>query len=184
MIMVYRVLILVASLFVALVHAPTEAAAQARWGKTRPIMIRTYGPWQVVGWGEGMAINYCTLGRYAILNGAPQYGIRVDKSGAVLSVVTTAWQLTPQAPIDSTITPAGGSERNLPGQAVSSVRANIKFDANGALLDQLRTANYLDVAINGVSVRLPFENFRAARAGLAICSQIIGLELAPPAQSG
>lgn len=180
-----RALILLAMLAAGLLQAPVDAFAQARFGKTRPLRINAYGPWQVVIWGTGNRIDYCTLIRFAGLATTPNYGIRVDKSGATFSIQTTVWNLTPKTQVNLLVTPADGAERELAAMAVSRKRADVEFDLKGPFLDQLRAAKYLDVRLDGVSVRLPFDDFDGARVALDMCARIIGRELMPvPATGG
>ena len=134
------------------------------------------GPWQASP--ADRRVHFCTLVRIKVPDGEPSYGILVDRTGTVLSVETTAWTL-PNAPTEVTVKAAAGRERGLASTPVSSRRANIDLRRDADLLDRFQVSDHVEVRILGVTVRLPFDDFNAARVVLEACVQQIGKEWSP-----
>lgn len=152
---------------------PAVASAQ-----TKPNHQKTVGPWEIVQWVRGATITRCTLIRDKKPANAPSYGFLIDSQGLLLSVETTAWQLTPDAKVRARLMPAGAAARNLTVVPASAARANIDFSKDRALLGDLQRADRLDVAIGAVTVTLPFDGFSAARAVLESCVTTLGKTVA------
>jgi hypothetical protein len=154
----------------------TAALAQGAPPPVRPVATSEVGPWEIVVWGAATRVHQCTLVRAAPAADAPKFGILVDHLGMVLSVDTAAWQLTPKSPVASTLRPQVGQERRLTADPVSPTRANMKLKRESPLLDQLQRSAHFDVRIGQVTVRVPTEDFNAARVVFDICVQKIGTE--------
>jgi len=158
------------------------APAMAQSGATplRPVATSEVGPWEVVVWSAATRVIQCTLVRATPAANEPKFGILVDHLGMVLSVDTAAWQLTPKTPVASTLRPQVGQERTLTADPVSPTRANMKLRRESPLLDQLQRSDHFDVRIGQVTVRVPTEDFNAARVVFDICVHKIGTEWRSP----
>jgi hypothetical protein len=159
-----------------LVVAAKDASAQ-RMARLRPIGVSTVGPWEVVMWGAARRINYCTLVRVATPISIATYGVMVDNEAMILSVDTGAWQLTPRTTPQLTLALSSGEEQQRTGTVVSARRINVVYAADNDLLDQLQSSTYVDIRVDGQSVRLPFDGFATARQVFDICVQRIGGEV-------
>jgi hypothetical protein len=160
----------------------SPAAAQPQPApQIAPIGSSTVGPWEGVAWGVGRRVHFCTLVRTKVPTGEPSYGLLIDQKGTLFSVETDAWTL-PHTPIDVTIKPTDGRERSVSARPVSPRRANIDISKDKDLLGQFQRSEQVEVRANGVTVRLAFDDFNAARVVFEACAQQIGRELAPPAR--
>jgi hypothetical protein len=139
----------------------------------RPIGVSSVGPWEIVVWGVGKRVQQCTLIR-AKDAGDASYGFLVDKRGLVVSVESAAWKLTAGKAVPATFSPAKGKPRNLSAVPVSPARANVDLAANDQLLSDLQSSESATVKIGTVTVKLPFDDFNAARVTLEICVQSLG----------
>lgn len=148
---------------------PEMAAAQ-----TRPNSVRTVGPWEAVQWVRGSTVSRCTLIRETKPADAPSYGVLVDQEGTLLSVETTAWQLTPNLAVSVTLKPQAAAMRRLMARPVSQQRANVDISKDRAMLDDLQRSDQLQVQIGAVKVKLPFDDFNAARVVLESCVMTLG----------
>jgi hypothetical protein len=170
-------------LIVALIAALASVApahAQSTQAPVRPVATSEVGPWEIVVWSAATRVIQCTLVRAAPRANEPKFGILVDHMGTVLSVDSTAWQLTPRAPVTSTLRPQSGQERTLTAEPVSATRANMMLRRETSLLDQLQSSEHFDVRIGHVTVRVPTEDLNAARVVFDICVQKIGTEWRGP----
>ena len=130
-------------------------------------------------WGGGRQVEFCTLIRVKQPVGEPRYGFLVDRRGILFSVETSAWTL-PNAPTDAGIAAIAGSARVLSAVPVSPRRANIDLSRHPDLLAEFERSDRVEVSIRGVTMRLAFDGFGAARATHEACVQQIGKELTPP----
>jgi hypothetical protein len=160
----------------ALLGVTASAFAQQSRPQIQPLAASSIGPWEAVVWGAERRVHFCTLVRTKVPVGEPSYGILVDRTGTVFSVETDAWTL-PNAPTEVTVKPSAGRDLRLAATPVSSRRANIDLRRDADLLDQFQASDQVEVRILGVTVRLAFDEFSAARLALAGCAQQIGQEL-------
>ncbi len=149
------------------------AAASAQAGETRPVGVKSVGPWEIVQWARGGTISRCTVIRDKRPAGAPSYGILTDREGILLSVETNAWTLTPNSTVAATLAPKGAAPRQATARPVSPQRANVDL-GKGELLATLQAEAPLDVTIGAVKVSLPFDDFNAARVVFESCVQNLG----------
>lgn len=164
---------------VAALSSAAPATAQSSPPPVRPVATSAVGPWEIVVWSAGTRVIQCTLVRAAPAANEPKFGILVDNRGMVLSVDSASWQLTPDA-VSSTLRPASGRERSLTAKPVSRTRANVSLARESPLLDQLQRSSHFDLRIGDVTVRVPTEDFNAARVVFDICVQKIGTEWHAP----
>lgn len=148
---------------------PEMVAAQ-----TKPHSVKAVGPWEAVQWVRGSTVSRCTLIRETKPADAPGYGIPVDQEGTLLSVETTAWQLTPNLAVSATLKPRAGAIRRLTARPMSQQRANVDISKDRAMLDDLQRSEQLEVQIGAVKVKLPFDDFNAARVVLESCVMTLG----------
>ena len=147
--------------------------ALAQGGDFRPIGVSSVGPWEIVVWGVGKRVQQCTLIR-AKNSGNASYGFLIDQRGLLVSVESAAWKLTPDKVTPVTVSPAKGSPRSLSAKPVSATRANVDLPANDPLLSDLQVSDNATVKIGAVTLRLPFDDFNAARVTFEICIQKLG----------
>jgi hypothetical protein len=170
--MIRRSLILLGTLGAML----EPAAAQQRLAQPQPIGSSTVGSWESVAWGVGRRVHFCTLVRVKVPAGQPSYGVLVDRRGILFSIEATAWTL-PNAPVDAGIAAVPGHARVLSAMPVSSRRANIDLSRHADLLAEFQKAEQVEVTIAGVTVRLAFDEFNAARVVHEVCVQNIDKDL-------
>jgi hypothetical protein len=149
------------------------APALAQGGDPRPIGVTSVGPWEIVVWGTGKRVQRCTLIRARDARDA-SYGFLVDQRGLIMSIESQDWTLAAGKPAPTTITLPKGKPRTVRAEPVSPTRANIDLAANDPLLSELQTAESASVKIGVKIVKLPFDDFNAARVTLEICVQSIG----------
>lgn len=147
------------------------SAAAAHAQNAKPAAISTVGPWESVVWVRGGKVERCTLSRAKPLADGTSYGFLVDRE-VLFGVNNGKWTFPANARLQPLLTPSAGSAMKVVGQAVAPARANITLPR--AMLDQLQKSEHLDVEVGGNKVRLPFDDFNAARVVLEICVQKIG----------
>lgn len=153
----------------ALCHAP---AAVAQGDSVKPASTSDVGPWEAVIWTRGNLVHRCTMSRARNAPDGISYGFLIDREGILLGVAHKDWQFKSEAPVQAVLAPGSGSERKLTARPVSNIRANIELPK--PMLDDLQRSEHADVQIAGTKVRLPFDDFNAARVTLEICVQKIG----------
>ena len=147
------------------------SAAFAQLDPVRPAATSEVGPWEAVVWARGRKVDRCTLARAKPTADGVSYGFLVDHE-VLFGVESRQWAFAPKARLQPTLTLQNGETRKFPAQAVSATRANITFPRR--MLDQLQRSEHLDLQIGGTKVRLPFDDFNAARVVLEICVQKLG----------
>jgi hypothetical protein len=153
--------------------------AAAQGGGPQPIGVTSVGPWEIVVWGVGRRVQQCTLIR-AKDNGGAGYGFLIDQRGLVVSVESSAWKLTGGKATSATFSPAKGKPRSLKAVPVSAERANVDLVANDPLLADLQVSDSATVQIGSVTLKLPFDDFNAARVTFEICVQSLGKDWKQP----
>jgi len=108
------------------------------------------------------------------VGGQASYGSLIDQKGLVVSVESAAWKLSTGKVVPATIAPAKGQPRHLNAMPVSAGRANIDLAADDALLSDLQVSEHATVKIGAVTLKLPFDDFNAARVTFEICVQKLG----------
>jgi len=151
-----------------------SGAAAGQGGDFRPIGVSSVGPWEIVVWGVGKRVQQCTLIRARDAGGQASYGFLIDQKGLVVSVESAAWKLSTGKVVPATIAPAKGQPRDLNAMPVSAGRANIDLAADDALLSDLQVSEHATVKIGAVTLKLPFDDFNAARVTFEICVQKLG----------
>jgi hypothetical protein len=157
-------------LIVLLCVGATVALAQSN--PVRPSATSDVGPWEAVVWTRDGLVHRCTMSRARNAPEGLSYGLLVDREGILLGVAHKNWTFASEAPVQATLAPQAGSERKLTARPVSNIRANIELPK--LMLDQLQRSEHADVQIGDTKVRLPFDDFNAARVTLEICVQKIG----------
>jgi len=153
--------------------AALGGSALAQSESTRPAATSDVGPWEAVVWTRGRIVHRCTLSRARNAPEGLSYGLLIDREGILLGVANKTWEFASEAPLQATLAPQSGGERKLTARPVSNRRANIVLQA--AVLDQLQRSEHADVQIgSNAKIRLPFDDFNAARVTLEICVQQIG----------
>ena len=114
--------------------------------------------------------------RTKVPEGQPAYGLLIDRRGTLFSVETGAWTLT-DAPTETTVKPSTGPTRKLVAKPVSTRRGNIDLTKDTDMLDHFQRSEHVEVTMQGVTVRLPFDDFNAARVVLELCVQHIGKDM-------
>jgi hypothetical protein len=153
--------------------------AAAQGGGPQPIGVTSVGPWEIVVWGVGKRVQQCTLIR-AKDNAGAGYGFLIDQRGLVVSIESNAWKLTGGKAIPATFAPAKGKPRDLSAVPVSAARANVDLAANDPLLADLQVSDSATVKIGAVTLKLPFDDFNAARVTFEICVQSLGKDWKQP----
>jgi hypothetical protein len=149
----------------------TPAFAQSE--PTRPAATSDVGPWEAVVWTRGKIVVRCTLSRARKAPDGLSYGLLIDREGILLGVANKSFAFTSEAALSATLSPQVGAAQKLTARPVSNVRANLELSP--AVLDQLQRSDHADVVVGGrAKVRLPFDDFNAARVVLEICVQQIG----------
>ncbi len=159
-------------LLILLACTSFAAPAFAQGDPVKPAATSDVGPWEAVVWTRGRVVHRCTMSR---ARNAPEgviYGLLIDREGILLGVAHKNWKFASEAPVQATLAPQTGEMHELTARPVSNIRANIELPR--PLLDQLQRSEHADVEIGGVKVRLPFDDFNAARVTLEICVQKIG----------
>lgn len=147
-------------------------AALAQSAPLRPTATSDVGPWEAVVWTRGKLVERCTLSRARNAPEGLSYAFLIDREGILLGVSHRAWAFTSDAPVQATLVPQTGGERKLTARPASNIRANIELPR--PLLDELQRSDHADVQIGSSKVRLPFDDFNAARVTLEICVQKLG----------
>lgn len=165
--------------FTNIIAAVVSTAAIAFCGSAgaqdfKAIGVSSVGPWEIVVWGVGKRVQQCTLIRAKDTGGQASYGFLIDQRGLVVSVDSAAWKLTSGKAVPVTIAPAKGKPRDLNAVPVSAGRANIDLPANDALLSDLQVSDAATVKLGTVTLKLPFDDFNAARVTFEICVQKLG----------
>jgi hypothetical protein len=137
----------------------------------RPAAVSTVGPWESVMWVRGGKVERCTLSRAKPLDDGTSFGFLIDRE-VLFGINNAKWSFPVNARLQPMLTPSAGSAVKVVAQAVAASRANITMPR--ALLDVLQKSDHLDVEVGGNTVRLPFDDFNAARVVLEICVQKIG----------
>jgi hypothetical protein len=149
----------------------TPAFAQGE--TTRPASTSDVGPWEAVVWTRGKIVVRCTLARARNAPDGISYGLLIDREGILLGVANKSFAFTSEASLSATLSPQVGAAQKLTARPVSNLRANLVLSP--AVLEQLQRSDHADVVIGGrAKVRLPFDDFNAARVVLEICVQKIG----------
>jgi hypothetical protein len=170
----FRFALIAACTLAAVASAAAQSAQTAP--KVGPIASSATGPWEAVVWGVGRKVHYCTMVRTGVPAGQPSYGLLIDQRGTVLSIETGAWTLT-NAPTETVVKTSSGAERKFTAKPVSTRRGNIDLPKDSDLLDQLQRSEHAEVTMQGVTVRLAFDDFNAARVVLELCVQHIGKDM-------
>jgi hypothetical protein len=147
-------------------------AAFAQNGFVLPTSTSEVGPWEAAVWTRDRVVLRCTMARTRSTPKDVNYGILIDSDGILLGVANRNWKFATQVPMQATLAPQDGGARTLTARPVSNIRANI--DLPREMLDQLQRSEHADVQIGDSKVRLPFDDFNAARVTLEICVQKIG----------
>lgn len=140
----------------------------------QPAGISTVGPWESVAWVRGGKVERCTLSRGKPLADGTSYGFLIDRE-VLFGINNAKWTFPLNARLQPVLTPSAGAAAKVVAQAVAPTRANITMPR--AMLDDLQKSEHLDVEIGGNKVRLPFDDFNAARVVLESCVQKIGKTL-------
>ncbi len=162
---------LVLALAVTAASGPVALAQDAK-----PAGISTVGPWESVMWVRGGKVERCTLSRAKPLADGTSYGFLIDRE-VLFGVNNAKWKFSANGKLEPVLTPSSGSAVKAAAQAVAPTRANISLPR--AMLDQLQRSDHLDIEIGGDTVRLPFDDFNAARVVLESCVQKIGKSFKP-----
>jgi hypothetical protein len=164
-----------AVVFTAAILFAGGAHAQA----PQPIGVSSVGPWEIVVWGVGKRVQQCTLIR-AKDNAGAGYGFLIDQRGLIASIESNKWKLTAGKATPVMFSPAKGKPRNLNAMPVSPERANVDLPANDPLLGELQASDSATVRIGAVTLKLPFDDFNAARVTFEICVQSLGKDWKQP----
>ena len=148
------------------------APAVAQGESIKPASTSDVGPWEAVVWTRGKVVHRCTLSRARNAPDGISYGFLIDREGILLGVASRNFAFKSEAPVQAALTPQSGEMRTLTAKPVSNIRANIELQK--PLLDALQRAEHADVQIGNTKIRLPFDDFNAARVVLEICVQKIG----------
>jgi len=119
-------------------------------------------------------VHRCTLSRAKPTAEGATYGFLIDGQGSLFGVAHQSFAFTSPTKLEATLTPAGGVASKITAEPVSNIRANMTLPR--AMLDQLQTSDHLDVQMGKGKVRLPFDDFNAARVVLESCVQKIGTD--------
>lgn len=150
----------------------SPALAQAPAEPIKPAATSDVGPWEAVVWTRGKTVARCTLSRAKPTDDGYSYGFLADRQGILLGVARSAWGFKSEAPLPAIVKPGSGGTHKLTARPVSTARANIELPA--AVLDDLQRSEHLDLDIEDRKVRLPFDDFNAARVVLESCLQNLG----------
>lgn len=142
-----------------------------------PAATSDIGPWEAVVWTRGNKVHRCTLSRAKPTAEGATYGFLVDAQGGLFGVAHKSFAFKSSAKLNATLTPAGGAARRIAAEPVTNIRANIVLPR--AMLDQLQRSSHLDVRMGRGRVRLPFDDFNAARVVLESCVQNLGADYKP-----
>lgn len=142
-----------------------------------PAATSEIGPWEAVVWTRGQKVHRCTLSRAKPTAEGATYGFLVDTQGGLFGVAHKSFAFTSSAKLRATLTPAGGAARRISAEPVTNIRANIVLPR--VLLDRLQRSSHLDVQMGKGKVRLPFDDFNAARVVLESCVQKLGSDYKP-----
>ncbi len=148
------------------------SAAFAQNNPVRPTATSDVGPWEAVVWTRDNLVHRCTMSRARNAPDGLIYGLLIDREGILLGVASKDWTFPSEAPVQVMLAPQSGEMRKLTARPVSNRRANIELPK--AMLDQLQRSEHADVQFGDAKVRLPFDDFNAARVTLEICVQKIG----------
>jgi hypothetical protein len=163
-------------LLAAFALLPSPLAAQQP-DPVRPAATSDIGPWESVIWTRGPKIHRCTLARAKPTAEGATYGFLVDGQGFLFGVAHPSFGFKSAAKLEATLTPSGGAARKIAAEPVSNLRANIELPR--PMLDELQRAEHLDVQMGAGKVRLPFDDFNAARVVLEACVQKLGSDYKP-----
>ena len=159
-------------LLTLLACAAFAAPAVAQSEPVKPASTSDVGPWEAVIWTRGKLVHRCTLSRARNAPEGISYGFLIDREGILLGVANKAFAFTSEAPVQATLAPQSGAAQKLTAKPVSNIRANIELPK--PLLDALQRSEHADVQIGSTKVRLPFDDFNAARVVLEVCVQKLG----------
>ena len=157
------------ALLISLALGAPAAVAQ---GAVKPAATSDVGPWEAVVWTRDNLVHRCTMSRARNAPEGLSYGFLIDREGILLGVAHKNWKFASEAPVQATLAPQAGQMSKLTARPVSNIRANIELPK--PMLDQLQRSEHADVQIGDIKVRLPFDDFNAARVTLEICVQKIG----------
>jgi hypothetical protein len=160
-------------LLTLLACAAFAVPAFAQGESTRPASTSDVGPWEAVVWTRGKIVVRCTMSRARNAPDGLSYGFLIDREGILLGVANKSFAFTSEAALSATLSPQVGAAQKVTARPVSNVRANLELTP--AVLEQLQRSDHTDVVIGGrAKVRLPLDDFNAARVVLEICVQKIG----------
>jgi hypothetical protein len=152
---------------------PSPLAAQQA-DPVKPAATSDIGPWEAVTWTRGSKVHRCTLARAKPTSEGATFGFLVDREGNLFGIAHASFGFKSAAKLEGTFTPQHGEARKLSAEPVSNIRANVTLPR--AMLDQLQRSDHLDVQIGAGKVRLPFDDFNAARVVLEACVQKLGTD--------
>ena len=157
---------------IVLLCVGVNAPAAVAQGAVKPSATSDVGPWEAVVWTRDGLVHRCTMSRARNAPEGLSYGLLIDREGILLGVAHKNWKFSSEAPVQATLAPQSGQMSKLTARPVSNIRANIELPK--PMLDQLQRSEHADVQIDDTKVRLPFDDFNAARVTLEICVQKIG----------
>lgn len=158
-------------LLAGLLSLPSPLAAQQA-APVVPAATSDIGPWEAVVWTRGPKVHRCTLARAKPTAEGATYGFLIDAQGSLFGVAHPSFGFKSAAKLEATLTPSSGEPRKIAAEPVSNIRANIVLPR--PMLDQLQRSDHLDVQMGSGKVRLPFDDFNAARVVLESCVQKLG----------
>lgn len=163
--------------FFAFVLMSSPLMAQQPADAVRPAATSDIGPWEAVIWTRGSKVHRCTLARAKPTADGATYGFLIDGQGSLFGVAHASFGFKSAARLEATLTPQKGEARRIVAEPVSNIRVNLTLPR--PMLDELQITEYLDVQIGNGKVRLPFDDFNAARVVLESCVQKIGSDYKP-----
>ena len=172
---------LIALAAIAATVAATEVAAQSG-APVRKLGATSTAAWTVVRAGE-QTISHCVMGlRSDAANpepGKPQFMISADHQFVLLRVRAAEWSFSGARDIAVTLATVESSERQPAAAVRGEDMIDIAFGIEPERMAELAASAYLDIRIEGATVRVPLQGLTEALPAYRECLASIGLPAKP-----